>query len=437
MDSEKDAFFRRNVVGSSIVEFFWGLGFPIVLESTFLQLFLKHLGASGFAIGIVPSLFIAGISCFPLFASYLSRNYRLKRPFVVGLHLSSALAILLFGLLLLTIRDAGSILPLFFACYALFSIFMGLTIPIWLNYLVRIFPDTRTVSGLGYMMLAQNCGKIVASFFILKTVERYSFSLESSAYVFIATGLLFAVGSLCFLMTREVPDPNDPEPDQLSFLDHTRASVREIMANRKFLWYTAADLDFYVILTIMAFYANYATQYYQVPVAFAAGGFVACIYAGSITVNIFLGAMNLLSLRGKFVLGKCVTLILLVILVLYPSLLTFYLISYLLGFVRAIRNMVYAPTVKKISGKTDVTPYFSLAPIITLPFAAGYPLLFGKALDLLSFMQQDAYKVLFAGSTLVILFTLFLSIRGDFFGDSRPCSGSSPVPQPSSVADDE
>ena len=43
-----------------VVEFFWGLGFPIVLESTFLQLFLKNLGASSFVIGIVPALFIFG-----------------------------------------------------------------------------------------------------------------------------------------------------------------------------------------------------------------------------------------------------------------------------------------------------------------------------------------------------------------------------------------
>ncbi len=32
-------------MGVATVELFWGLGFPVVLESTFLQLFLKSLGA--------------------------------------------------------------------------------------------------------------------------------------------------------------------------------------------------------------------------------------------------------------------------------------------------------------------------------------------------------------------------------------------------------
>jgi MFS family permease len=416
MDRQKDNYFKRNVVGVSVVEFFWGLGFPIVLESTFLQLFLRSLGASSFVIGLVPALLITGISCFPLFSSYLTRNYRYKRPIVLLLHLVSGLSVFLFGLTLLIVRDSGNILPLFFVSYAIFSICLGLTIPVWLNYLVRIFSEARTVPGLGYMMLFQNIGKVISSFFILKVVERYAFSLESSSYVFMATGLLFIIGSLCFLLTREIADTDDPKPDNLSFLGHTRESLAEILKNPRFLVFLAADLDFYVILTVMSFYANYATEFYQVPVAVAAGIFVACIYAGSITVNVFLGTMNLLSLKQKFILSKFTTFGLLVLLVLFPGPIAFLLISYMLGFCRATHNMVYPPSVKHFAGKTDVTSYFSLAPILTLPVAAGFPLVFGWLLDYFSFMQADSYRILFGFSALLVLVTLYFSLRTDYDG---------------------
>ena len=127
-----------NVLGVSVVEFFWGLGFPIVLESTFLQLFLKSLGASSLVIGSVPFLFVIGISCFPLFASYCSRNYRLKRPLVILMHIGASLAVLGFGIVLLALEDYSRILPFFLVFYAIFSISLGMGIPIWLNYLVRI-----------------------------------------------------------------------------------------------------------------------------------------------------------------------------------------------------------------------------------------------------------------------------------------------------------
>ena len=419
MDSRKDSYYPRNVVGVSVVEFFWGLGFPIVLESTFLQLFLKNLGASSLLIGGVPFLFIIGISCFPLFASYLSRNYRFKRSLVILLHLAPALTVLVFGLVLLVVRDNALILPLFLIFYALFSISLGMGIPIWLNYLVRIFSEAKTVPGLGYMMLFQNIGKIISSFFILAVVEKYAFSTTSSAFVFIATGVVFSVGAFSFLITKEIADPEDPEPDHSSFGQHVRGALAETVENRPFLLYLAADLDFYVVLTVFSFYANYATGFFEVAPAVAAGFFVACIYAGSITVNILLGMMNLLTLKQKFILGKVVTLSLLALLVVFPSHLTFFFISFMLGFVRAIRNVVYPPAIKKFAAKADATPYFSMAPVLTLPFAAGYPLFFGKMLDLLAWMGEDSYRLLFTLSGAILLVTLYLSCKIDFSGPER------------------
>ena len=414
MATKTDDYFIRNVAGVAFVELFWGLGFPIVLESTFLQLFLKNLGASSTLVGFVPSLFIFCISTFPLFSTYLSRNYPLKRSLVGALHGFSGLAILALGLLLPCISEVDDVLILFFSAYTVFSILMGLTIPIWFNYLTRIFSESKTVPGLGYMMLAQNLGKIISSFFILKIVDTYAFSLKSSAWVFIATGLLFILGSLCFLITVEITDSAPSAPDKTPFFRHTRQTFHEILTNRRFLIYLAADLDFYVIITVLSFYANYATTYFAVPTAVAAGAFVAFIYAGSITVNILLGTMNLLGIKQKLFLSKGITLLLLILLTLIPSYFTFFIISFLLGIGRAIRNMVYPPSVRIFANKSDNTAYFALAPILTLPIGSGFPLLFGTVLDSLSFMGADAYRLLFGFSALFILATCYFAFKTDY-----------------------
>ncbi len=415
MQRGKDSYFVRNVGGVAAVEFFWGLGFPIVLESTFLQLFLKNLGASSFAIGTVPSIFVVGISCFPLFASYLTRNLRYKKTVVLYLHLLSALSIFFFGWTLLVV-DKSLILPLFFISYCIFSLCMGLTIPVWLNYIARIFSESKTVPGIGYMMLFQNIGKIISSFFILKVVEKYAFSIPSCSGIFIITGTLFIIGSLCFVFTKEIADKNDPAPDTLSFIRHVTLSLTEICKNRSFLIFLVADLDFYIIITILSFYANYATEYFGVNQAVAAGLFVAFIYAGSITVNIFLGTMNLLHLRQKFILSKCITFTALIILIVVPGNWSFFLISYMLGSVRAIRNMVYTPLVKKLSKKTDATPYFAFAPILTLPVGFGFPLLFGKLLDTYAHLGVLSYKILFGVSALLIAFTFYFTLLTKYEG---------------------
>ncbi len=68
----KDNYFKRNVFGITGVEFLWGLGMPVVIESTILQLFMKNLGATSFQIGLIPAFFAIGYSIFALWGCYFT-----------------------------------------------------------------------------------------------------------------------------------------------------------------------------------------------------------------------------------------------------------------------------------------------------------------------------------------------------------------------------
>ncbi|PIE60517.1 MAG: hypothetical protein CSA31_01705 [Desulfobulbus propionicus] len=410
MDKRKNSFFFRNAGAVATVEFFWGLGFPIVLESTFLQLFLKELGASDLVVGTIPALFVFCSSCFPIFAGYLTRNIRFKKKIVMLVHIIPGTVIFLLGCTMLAV-DERNILPVFFFFYTIFSITLGFAVPIWLNFLTRIFSQARAVPGLGYMMLAQNTAKIISSLFLLKIVSQYAFSAVSCAMVFLMTGTVFIVGALFFLVTREFEERDDPLPSQSSFLTHTREALKEILANKPFLVFLIADLDYYIIITTLSFYANYATQYYGVSQAVAAGFFVSCIYSGSITVNILLGTLDLLGLKQKFILSKYLTFMALLLLITVPGIWSFFLISFLLGTTRAIRNVVYTPSIKLFSGKSDATDYFALAPLLTAPIAFGFPLLFGRFLDLTSTMGPSSYKILFGSSAVLLLVTFAFTLK--------------------------
>ncbi|MCK5686957.1 hypothetical protein KAJ27_22650, partial [bacterium] len=151
MDSFKDKYFKRNAASVAAVEFFWGLGFPVIIESTFLQIFLKNYGASDFLIGLVPSILILGISIFPLASSYLTRTFEYQKTVVLNLHIISSFAILFFGVFLFFVKDTSIILPVFFISYVIFSMCIGFTLPLWLNFLVKIFSSGKSVQGLSIM----------------------------------------------------------------------------------------------------------------------------------------------------------------------------------------------------------------------------------------------------------------------------------------------
>ena len=114
--------------------------------------------------------------------------------------------------------------------------------------------------------------------------------MNASAWVFIMVGFLFALGSLIFLVTREIPSGNQSKnKHRQSFMRYVIVSVRHILKNKNFLFFLGGDMDYFVVVTIISFYANYATTFCGIQPAIAAGAFVTCIYTGAIMVNIFLG----------------------------------------------------------------------------------------------------------------------------------------------------
>ncbi len=427
VDQNSDQLFRRNASAVALVEFFWGLGFPVIIESTFLQVFLKNFGAGDFLIGLVPAILMTGISLFPLFSSYLTRNHERKRPFVLWLHVVSSAAILAFGAFLLLVRDPTLVIAGFFIAYIIFSACLGLTFPVWLNFLVKIFPPGRSLQGLAIMYTAQNIAKIIASLFIIKVVAAYAFSLASAAWIFLTAGLLFLAGSFCFLFNRELPAAEPLPPSGGSFLQHTWSGVTEIVRNKNLLKYLAGDLDNYIVLTVLSFYANYATQYFGISDHNAAGLFACLIYLGAILANITLGTLNLLSFKQKFLSTKIVTLIVLVVLVAAPGLTGFLLASLLMGFCRGARGIIYSPAVKMFSDRSDATSYFAIVPLLTLVFGSGYPLFFGHMLERLNSLGAFAYQIMFGVSGLCVAAFLVIGAFVEF-SPSAPTLQPGPLP---------
>jgi hypothetical protein len=62
-----------------------------------------------------------------------------------------------------------------------------------------------------------------------------------------------------------------------------------------------------------------------------------------------------------------------------------------------------------MAGQSDTTTFFSLAPILVLPFSAGIPLLNGHFLDRFAAGGGNSYRLMFLGMLiLAVVGTVFL-----------------------------
>ncbi|MCP3953454.1 MAG: MFS transporter, partial [Desulfobacterales bacterium] len=279
------------------------------------------------------------------------------------------------------------------------------------------FSEKKNVSGFGFMMGAQGVAKLISSLVILKLVEQFGFSTLSAAYIFLSAGLLFLVGSYCFLFTKEISDDKKVYKNSESFSRHTKSTIKEILENKNFLKYLIGDLDYYIVITTISFYAIYATQFFSIKASTAAGLFVCIYYVGSIVANLLFGPFDFIEfmdLKKKFVSTKILTLTGLFILIFFPTLSGFLFASLLFGLCRGLRNIIFSPSVKMFANKEDTTGYFAVAPLFTIIFGSGLPIFYGTMLDMFSSMQVNAYKMMFGMSIFLTSIILYFSIITDF-----------------------
>jgi MFS family permease len=404
--------FRRNLLGISAVELLWGLGLPVVLESTFLQLFLRHLGASNLLIGLIPTLIYAGVALSSLFSYFLTAQLERKRTAIVLVHVSAAVPVLAFGAILIFTGIRARTLTVFLVAYAFFSIGVGLMIPAWQNYLVKIFPEERAIPAMAATMITQSAGRLAGSLYLVRIVERYSFSAQGASLVFGLVGLLFLLGSFPFLFTVEEAGPPAPSP-----YGAVLRSLEAALHNRNFLLFLGTDLEYFALIGVISFYANYATEFCGISPALASGLFVAFIYLGSVLANALLGWANLFSMRDKYLFTKSLALFGTLLLVLHSVPWVFYLASLLMGASRGTRSMIFAPAVKRFSGVPDATLYFAVAPILSLPLSAALPLANGAFLDRFAHLGSWSYRIVF-------LAMAALSLGGTAFSLRVPWSGA-------------
>jgi MFS family permease len=411
---KKEHYYAVNIFGISAVEFLWGIGLPVLVESTFLQLFLKSLGASHQIIGLIPSIMGAGIAVFALMSAYLTAHLAHKRRAVVWSHISVSIPIFIFGIVLFFMGKTPYTVTVFLIFFVLSSLALGLTIPIWQNFLVKIFSEERTIPAISIMLVSQMAAKLIGGLVIVKFVERYYFSTESASAVFIILGILFFAGSFFFLFVREIHSGNDPAGrDAHNFKTLARAVIGTFH-NKNFILYLVGMTESYTCITIISFYANYAVDYHSVPQPVAAGLFVACIYASGIVINILFGWFNLFSLRNKLVISRIFAVGAVVCLLAADSTAWFLMTSLLLGVSRAVSNLCFSPAVKKLSGMHDATDYFAVSQMLLLPLSFGIPYLSGLFLDGYSDMGAVSFKILFGICGILIMISLACVARIDF-----------------------
>jgi MFS family permease len=327
--------------------------------------------------------------------------------------MTASIPFLLYGIALPYI-DSSSRVGIFILTYIIFALTLGITLPLWQNFIVKIFSHTNTLKANSVMMTAQIFARLIGSFFIFKSVEKYSFSIESSSFIFIMVGILFFTGSFFFFIIHEPSSENTEFKVKPHTIKTLSLSARHLHKNRNYLRYLAGSMESFATIAVLSFYANYAVEYNNISKEIAAGLFVACIYTAGVLTNITLGWFNLFSLKTKFLIARAAALTGTVILIFSKTLPFFLIVSFILGISRGVNQYANAPAVKLLSGLDDATDYFAMSAILIFPLSFGIPFVSGILLDYFSEYEYFSYIIVFSNLAVIQIAGLIFTALTDF-----------------------
>ncbi len=402
MTTEAEAVIKRHATRNFWLNILDGgtfyLGLSMVSRFTVLPLFVERLSPDRWIQGLIPTInytgwFLPGLFIVPLVAALPRR-----KPMLLLATLFERLPFLLLGLVLLIWPDlpGAGLLAVFFLCYMVHAFAAGVASIPWQDFIARVIPGRRwgiffgLQSGLGG---ALGVGGAAVAAWILTV---YPFPQSVGILSLVCFGSM--VVSFVFLAsTIEPAMPPQPAQPITSFLRGVRPLLQGDPAFRNYLVSRAA-----IALALVGhnFLTASALERFNLSGA-DVGGFTAALLAAQAVSDPLLGALaDRWGHKQVLGLSTAVGLVAILLALIAPAPIWFYLVFVLVGFSQAGYVLSGFTLVFSFAIPAERPAYIGVSNIVMAPIAAFGPLLSGWLAEI------AGYEALFAVMLLIGLMGL-------------------------------
>ena len=361
--------YRWNFVVNSLdgASFWFGMSF--FSSTVILPLFVSHFTSNPLLIGLIPFLGWGGVFIPQLFvANAVERAPRKKFfPVTLGFFLER-LPIFLLAPMTYFLSTSQPILALvsFFVLYAWHNFGAGLIIVGWQDMIAKIIPVDKRGRFFGITNFIGNGTGILGALAVPFVLEKFTFPL-GFVFSFTVTAVLIFLSWVFLSLTRE-PAVHSSKPP-VSQLDYMRSLPEVLRRDRNFRMYLLSQIIFSLSGMATGFLVVYSVKTWNMPDA-EASGFTVAMQIGLALANLFFGFLadrkgHKLSLEISWLLSA----LSLILAIIAPSPLWFFLIFFLRGAVSAGTFISGFSIVYEFTSAENRPTYIGLAN--TIPGVAG------------------------------------------------------------------
>ena len=221
----------KNVSWALCVEAFWGVSLALISVVAIVPVFLSHLGASNTVLGALPAIWTLMAYLPGAFGSHFTSHLPLRKQAVFVFHLLAGIPwVLLAAWFALGGRHpAGLDIGVFLLIWGGSWGFMGLTIPIWINFIGKVTRPELRATSFGVIFFFQTLMGVAGGWVANRILASALPFPQNYAVGFLVAGICMSVGGFFFLPIVEDPGATSPQGQAVKTVI---AHMREVLTDR-------------------------------------------------------------------------------------------------------------------------------------------------------------------------------------------------------------
>ena len=281
----------RNVGFLLSVESFWGISLALISMVAILPVFLTHLGATNAVIGTLPVIWILTTSFPGVLSSHFTSSLAHRKRLVVLLHMGAGVPWLLiaawFGLM--PRPSPGTDIAFFLTLWGLAWVWMGFTIPVWINFIGKVTRPELRARSFGTIFFFQTLMGAIGGWVASRILGSHLPFPANYALGFLIAAVFMVAGSFPFLPIKEeagaVQEPGQP---LRTALRHAREIWQDRGGIRVYLWILFLTTGCFLLI---AFYPVFAERRFHLTVRDSAIYTAVCM-AGQMLGSVLTGVIG-------------------------------------------------------------------------------------------------------------------------------------------------
>lgn len=345
--------------------FSFGMSFVSVV--TILPIYLKQLGASNIAIGILPVVWALGFNLPQIIIANYTGNQPYKKKIIMITSLFQRIPWLLLSLLSMFCinKESSTSIILFFLCFGLAAIGGGFNLPAWFDLFSKLTPVSIRGKQFAYRTSLGALLGIIAGKISVEILDRVVFPINFSILFFI--GSLIMLSSYLFLIQLIENEPNPPRKtlDIKEFILNLPTILKKEINYRNFL---IADALLIIGIVSNTFIAVYAIEKFGLPESYAG------VFTVVVMFSLMFGSLIFGMVADKF--GHRINILISAIFIFFTCLIalisgsitSYYFVFFFSAVVTGILNVSRLPLISELCNEDNRPTFVSLGNFITIPF---------------------------------------------------------------------